>query len=118
MVTNMRARRKPRSLGSSSLGSSHYRLGRTHKMADETLSQRSTKNRRRRQVPAVLVEEIINMPGVGGRSKDLEGASVRDDKLAEARPRKLLAPMPLVRFQAMELRDIAEKETRGVIFIC
>ena len=61
----------------------------------------------------ILVEEIINITGVGGRSKDLEGASVRDDKLAEARPRELLAPMPLVRFQAIELRDDAEKETKS-----
>ena len=60
MVTNVRVMRKPRSLGSSFLGSFHYRLGRTHKMAEDTLSQRSTKNRRR-QVPAVLVEGIINM---------------------------------------------------------
>ena len=60
MVTIVRLRRKPRSLGSSFLGSFHYRLGRTHKMAEESLSQRSTKNRRR-QVPAVLVEGIINM---------------------------------------------------------
>ena len=45
----------------------------------------------------------------------LEGASVRDGRLAEARPRELLAPMPLVRFQAIELRDATETETKSEI---
>jgi len=46
----------------------------------------------------------------------LEGASVRDGKLAEARPRELLAPMPLVRFQAIELRDDTEEETESDLY--
>jgi dynein heavy chain len=58
-------------------------------------------------------EDAKRNDGILATGLFLEGASVRDGKLAEARPRELLAPMPLVRFQAIELRDDTEEETKS-----